>query len=298
MLYKYRKPVIVVIDDFFPVDNMRTYPYVQIGVAPDGVKEVWPMIIEKAYAKLGGGFPAIEGGLVADALQALTNGVPYIFEFSEESTKKMIETGELWTKMIQWSAKEFLMGAGSKSGSDKEVSDLGIVQGHAYSVLDFFELEGTKLVQLRNPWGDATEWKGAWGDHSAEWTEARKNAVYAFQESQGYERDIIGKGDGIFWMAYSDFLMNFDQLFLCRFFEGYEELTFNSEWSKARRTAGGCVNNNSVGQNPQLAVTVTGSGPVEVFCVLQAETDRPDICIGFTFYDLEGKGRVRDRRLP
>ena len=210
MLYKYRKPVIVVIDDFFPVDNMKTYPYVQIGVAPDGIKEVWPMIIEKAYAKLGGGFPAIEGGLVADALQTLTNGVPYTFEFSEDSTKKMIESGELWTKMVQWSAKEFLMGAGSKSGSDKEVSDLGIVQGHAYSALDFFELEGTKLVQLRNPWGDATEWKGAWGDNSPEWTEARKNAIYAFQESQGYERDIIGKGDGIFWMAYDDFLKNFD----------------------------------------------------------------------------------------
>jgi hypothetical protein len=48
------------------------------------------MILEKAYAKLIGSFPLIEGGLVSDALQTLTNGVPYTFEFSEDSTKKMI----------------------------------------------------------------------------------------------------------------------------------------------------------------------------------------------------------------
>jgi hypothetical protein len=38
------------------------------------------------------------------------------------------------------------MGAGSPSGSDKDVSNLGIVQGHAYSILDVLEVEGNKLV--------------------------------------------------------------------------------------------------------------------------------------------------------
>ena len=70
------------------------------------------------------------------------------------------------------------MGAGSPSGSDKDVSNLGIVQGHAYSILDVLEVEGTKLVQLRNPWGEATEWLGAWGDKSKEWTERRRRIVY------------------------------------------------------------------------------------------------------------------------
>ena len=94
------------------------------------------MILEKAYAKLNGSFPKIEGGYVSEALQALTNGVPSIFEFSEDSTKKLIQSGDFWTKMVSWGQKEYLMGAGSKSGSDKDVSPMGIVQGHAYSVLD------------------------------------------------------------------------------------------------------------------------------------------------------------------
>jgi hypothetical protein len=52
------------------------------------------------------------------------------------------------------------MGAGSNQGKDSDTSAMGIVQGHAYSVLDVFELDGVKLLQLRNPWGDEVEWRG------------------------------------------------------------------------------------------------------------------------------------------
>jgi len=44
--------------------------------------------------------------------------------------------------------------------------------------LDVCEIEGTKLIQLRNPWGEETEWLGAWGDKSSQWTERRKRIVY------------------------------------------------------------------------------------------------------------------------
>ena len=70
------------------------------------------------------------------------------------------------------------MGSGSPNGIDTNVSNMGIVQGHAYSILDVFEVEGNQLMQLRNPWGDQTEWKGAWGDNSREWTERRKRMVF------------------------------------------------------------------------------------------------------------------------
>ena len=48
------------------------------------------------------------------------------------------------------------------------------------------EIEGTKLMQLRNPWGDETEWKGAWGDSSKEWTERRKRIVYDRMQQRGF----------------------------------------------------------------------------------------------------------------
>jgi hypothetical protein len=68
--------------------------------------------------------------------------------------------------LVSWNNKNYLMGVGSPSGSDSDVSNLGIVQGHAYSILDIAEIDGFKLIQLRNPWGDATEWKGNWSDSS------------------------------------------------------------------------------------------------------------------------------------
>lgn len=197
-----------------------------------------------------------------------------------------------------WSSKNYLMGAGSPQGSDADVSPLGIVQGHAYSILDVMEIEGTKLIQLRNPWGDETEWKGPWGDKSKEWTERRKRMAYDRMQQRGYQIEEIGKNDGIFWMSLPDFFKNFEQLFLCRFFgPEFTEISYQSEWSKAKGTAGGCSNFNTVGKNPQLQLKVTGSGPIEFFCMLSVDSPN-EIGIGFQIYDMKGKGKIVDRRIP
>lgn len=95
---------------------------------------------------------------------------------------------------------------------------MGIVQGHAYSVLDVYEVEGNKLIQLRNPWGEETEWLGAWGDKSKEWTERRRRMVYERMQQRGVQQTDIGKSDGVFWMSIADFYTNFSQLNLCRIF--------------------------------------------------------------------------------
>jgi hypothetical protein len=55
MFFRNRKPVFITIDDFFP-SSESTHPYVKIGSENPGVKEIWPMILEKAYAKLYGSY--------------------------------------------------------------------------------------------------------------------------------------------------------------------------------------------------------------------------------------------------
>ena len=45
----------------------------------------------------------------------------------------------------------------------------GIVLHHAYSVMDAREIDGKRLLKVRNPWGES-EWTGAWSDGSEEWT--------------------------------------------------------------------------------------------------------------------------------
>ena len=104
---------------------------------------------------------------------------------------------------------------------------------------------------MRNPWGDDTEWKGAWGDNSDMWNERRKKSAYERMKLNTGRIEEIGKADGIFWMSFNDFYRNFDQISLCRFFDkDYAEVFFESEWSQANATAGGCSNFDSVGYNP------------------------------------------------
>lgn len=52
-------------------------------------------------------------------------------------------------------------------GPDKEG---GLVPGHAYSVIQIKEVQGHRLINIRNPWG-AFEWDGAWSDKSSNWTD-------------------------------------------------------------------------------------------------------------------------------
>ncbi len=153
------------------------------------------------------------------------------------------------------------MGVGSPAGSDKDVSDMGIAFGHAYSILDICEVEGNKLVQIRNPWGNETEWKGAWGDKSKEWTERRRRIVYERMQQRGVSAQIeIGTLDGTYWLCMADFFKNFETLFLCRSFDNeWVENSYKSEWSTAKNTAGGCINYETVGDNPQLQMIVQGS---------------------------------------
>jgi hypothetical protein len=94
MMYRNRKPVVITIDDNFPAKpNSKMHAYVQVGGNSDGNKEIWPLLIEKAYAKMYGSYPNIDGGLVDEALADLTNGAPCRFDFKDKEFKTMVTTG-------------------------------------------------------------------------------------------------------------------------------------------------------------------------------------------------------------
>ena len=62
---------------------------------------------------------------------------------------------ELFERMCAWDDRNFILAAGTRSGSDTNMTD-GIVDGHAYSVLTYRDsVAGTEidLIKVRNPWG-------------------------------------------------------------------------------------------------------------------------------------------------
>lgn len=91
----------------------------------------------------------------------------------------------------------------------------GVVDGHAYAVLDTYEGYGQRLVKIRNPWGK-TEWTGAWSDGSKEWT------------AEWFQRLNHKFGDdGVFWMSYEDMLKKYKYMDRTRI--------FGPEWHIAQR---------------------------------------------------------------
>lgn len=184
--------------------------------------ELWPMILEKALAKMhgsyslmvggGGGKPVGYGGL----LMALSGGPWYWMTIGKE-----LKTEEKVSNYLRWmrhKAQRLLVVSCSASPSDKE--RLGLVGHHAYSILGmhsiFEEDNEIHLVELRNPWG-WFEWKGKWSNHDWQnWMKnKRHNQVARFRELFDWERikETDGKEgmprDGQFYMEVKDFMQYF-----------------------------------------------------------------------------------------
>ena len=171
------------LDDGFPVSRASMKPlFCKLSIDPKlKKKEIWAMLIEKGMAKGYGGYKSLIGGTVDTALTDLTGGGSIVYDLREGEIRNMLNSGELWTEMCHFADNGYLMGAGSHSGSDADINAYGIVQGHAYAILDCIQVDPyTRLVQLKNPWGE-TEWKGDWSDNSAKWQGPAKQQIEAMQ---------------------------------------------------------------------------------------------------------------------
>lgn len=121
----------VVVDDWIPCESPGKPAF---ATSRKG-NELWVSILEKAYAKLHGSYEALEGGLVQDALVDLTGGAGEEIDMRSPQAQIDLASGRLWSQLLRFKQEGFLLGAGSPSGSDVHVSSSGIVQGHAYSLL-------------------------------------------------------------------------------------------------------------------------------------------------------------------
>lgn len=134
---------------------------------------IWAALLEKAWAKVSGGYDRIPHGLPNEALSALT-GVP---------SKTIIFYGQkpeyIWELINRYTSEDSLMCASTSFIKKGEGS--GLVGPHAYTLIGTTTLENKaskdeiRLVMLRNPWGQH-EWNGNWSDTDKDlWTEEYLN---------------------------------------------------------------------------------------------------------------------------
>lgn len=94
----------------------------------------------------------------------LVDCAPFLYLDLTGGTGKEISTAKvnadaLHDQLLDFQKQGFLLGCGSNPGSDTNVSGLGIVQGHAYAILNVVKVDEIRLIKLRNPWGQK-EWTG------------------------------------------------------------------------------------------------------------------------------------------
>ncbi|XXG56429.1 hypothetical protein AAC387_Pa03g3838 [Persea americana] len=261
----------VVVDDWIPCE----IPGKPAFAASKKAHELWVSILEKAYAKLHGSYEALEGGLVQDALVDLTGGAGEEIDMRSAQAQIDLASGRLWSQLLRFKQEGFLLGAGSPSGSDVHISSSGIVQGHAYSLLQVREVDGHKLVQVRNPWANEVEWNGPWSDSSPEWTDRMKHKLKHFSQSK----------EGIFWMSWQDFQIHFRSIYVCRVYPPEMRYSVHGQWRGY--SAGGCQDYDTWHQNPQFRLRATGpeaSFPIHVFITLTQGVSFSRKAAGFRNY--------------
>jgi hypothetical protein len=131
---KFLKDVYVIVDDQIPVDNHDNFVFAK----SEDPEEIWPSIVEKAYAKLYGGYNNIVSGKCHRVFAEFTGGFPS--ELLTEDYKA--NPNSFWQRILTARENQYLMAAGSPSHAegDKAHSSRGIVQGHAYAILQAKEV--------------------------------------------------------------------------------------------------------------------------------------------------------------
>lgn len=104
--------------------------------------ETWLPLLEKAYAKAHGDFSALDNGFVGEGIEDLTGGVT-----SELFSTDILDKKKFWEEELMQVNKQFLFGCGQMGG--RYGSRNGILEKHAYSIMEAREIGETKLLKLR-----------------------------------------------------------------------------------------------------------------------------------------------------
>lgn len=206
----------IIVDDFFPC-----FPLGEPIFSKNNEKEMWVLLLEKAFAKLHGNYLALENGNIKHALIDLTGCPTFSRLINDKQQEKNFDSSEFWGKLKEWSQFNYLIGVSTKEIPNENSID-GLVKEHAYCILRLVEYSNNvKILKIRNPWG-VFEWTGDWSKTSPLWTNELINKIQPNLEA----------ADGSFWISYKHFLENFETVTVC-LTRGWQELKLKGKFIKS-----------------------------------------------------------------
>eukprot|EP00923_Selenidium_pygospionis_P035191 GHVN01061360.1.p1 GENE.GHVN01061360.1~~GHVN01061360.1.p1 ORF type:complete len:1429 (-),score=298.29 GHVN01061360.1:269-4216(-) len=287
----------VVVDDYVPV---RKDGRLLAAHSPNR-NEVWVTLLEKAFVKLMGGSYFMQGSNPGADLYHLTGWIPETIPFRSDihagspETHQPIVTGgddllsgsivdderwkDVWSVLHEGLTSHRCVAClGTSEVADAAPSGLdypegvsvasGIVARHAYSILQYREVFGHRLLYVKNPWG-CIRWKGKFGPGDTEsWT------PYMRKELDYNRKHAAANDNGCFWIEWSDVIRWFSHLYICwdrSFFDYHREI--HSKWDRSRFIERSVLSDDShlVAFNPQFHLRIPRQPPgvlVKVWVVL------------------------------
>ena len=199
------EPVKIIVDDAFPVANDSKLAFAGIN---EQSGNIWPLVLEKAWAKCNRSYEDIIPGNSADAFEFLTPA-PYNTYYHNAETRPT-----LFDTITQANKNGYVVLADITETAEtnlETLSKLGLITNHAYTVINSAVLKKSngaeiKLLKMKNMWGT---------------NECKK------------EVGLEPKQDGIFWISYEDYLQFYTTTHICKIHPNYDYTTQKIKSSKA-----------------------------------------------------------------
>ena len=232
--FKWGQWVEVVVDDYIPIywdkEAKQERP---LFTYSDDEGEMWPCLLEKAFAKLHGSYTHLVSGFTVAALECLTGGFTERF-VGYDGPCYPLKRGGIDTELFDRITDVLDEGGLVCTGTLIDNLNVGIFGGHAYSITGTYTIPeiDKRLVKIRNPWGTEFEWIGRWSDDSKEMM-AMKGTKY---------EKALENGVGEFWMEWKDFLKYFTLVEFCVILNDWRQFTeYHGSWSQQSSSVKFCL---------------------------------------------------------
>ncbi|CAG8538715.1 15806_t:CDS:10 [Cetraspora pellucida] len=182
-----------IVDDHVIVKQDGHYYYSEYACR----RETWASLLEKAYAKIHGGY----GNLDGENWEKDIGGQTRVVYKCSDILSNQIKNDALWQSLLGRNNNQIAFGCGTRANpfqNDEVIGIDGLVFSHAYSVsraVKFhpYESLNVQLVEVRNPWANTV------------WKRLATKLKYLLDD------------DSSFFMTYDDFLTHFEHIESCAF---------------------------------------------------------------------------------